>query len=374
MQLAQIETVLNASYTYAKQWKLDHEKRVIGVFLSDAPEELIDASDSLPFTLLGEGKGPGTGSSIPSFACSLIRNTLHQAFLKELEFLDGLVIPYLCDSSRFVFHLWKRNFPAQFCDLIRLPKKLNGEEVKVYLANELRRHKEAMESSFGVSITDEGLWKSIGIYNENRRYLRRIRALRSRNPNVMSNFEFFSLIKSSMLMPKNEHNQILTNVLVEMESSPVDSDSVSPKRVFLSGMTAVPFEIFQWMDEMGIFASDDDLAVGSRYFSYEVDGEGDPLAGLAESYFRRIPNALVEGKEDRLSYILKKVEDHDLEGVLFLQLKFCEPLIYDYPDLKKGLDREGIPNLFIETDLQSLASGQIKTRLQAFAEILEKQG
>ena len=49
-------------------------------------------------------------------------------------------------------------------------------------------------------------------------------------------------------------------------------------------------------------------------------------------------------------------------------------LIYDYPDLKKGLDREGIPNLLLETELQSLAVGQIKTRVQAFAEILRSPG
>ena len=371
MQLARIKMVLNEPSKYAKQWKLDHDKRVIGVFLSDAPEELIDASDSLPFTLLGEEKGSGAGSSIPDFACSLIRNTLHQAILKELEFLDGLVIPYLCDSSRPLFHLWKRNFPTQFSDLLRLPKKLKGDGVKVYLVHELRRFMETLEAFYGISITKEGLWKSIDIYNENRRYLRRIKALRYGNPYLMSNFEFFSLIKSSMLMPKNEHNQILKKVITGMESPPVSSHSILPKKVFLSGKIAVPFEIFQWLDEMGLFVADDDLAVGTRYFSYEVEEGEDPFHALAESYFKRIPSALVEGKEDRLSYIVKRVKGGDLKGVIFLHLKFCEPLIFDYPDLKKGLDREGIPNLLIETELHTLASSQIKTRLQAFAEMLE---
>ena len=238
MQPIEIKKVLNEPFEYARQWKLDHGKRVIGIFLSDAPEELIDASDSLPFALLDGKKGLGAGSSIPDFACSLIRNTLHQAILKELEFLDGLVIPYLCDSSRSLFHLWKRNFPTQFSDLLRLPKKLKGDGVKVYLVHELRRFVETLEAFYGILITKEGLWKSIDIYNENRRYLRRIKALRYGNPSLMSNFEFFSLIKSSMLMPKNEHNQILKKVIVEMESSLVSSDFIQPKKVFLSGKIA----------------------------------------------------------------------------------------------------------------------------------------
>lgn len=371
MPLAQIQMVLSAPYPYARQWKRDHDKRVIGVFPSDAPEELIGASGSLAFTLLGEGKFPGVGSSIPEFACSLIRNTLDHAFLGELEFLDGLVIPYFCDSSRFLFHLWKMNFPMSFSDLVRLPKKLNDQEVKNYLIHELRRHKETLESSFGVLITDECLWKSIAIYNENRRSLRRIKAWRSRNSRRMSNVDFFSLIKSSMLMPKNEHNQILGKVLEGMETSRGDLPSLSSKRVFLSGKIAVPFEIFQWLDEMGISVTDDDLDVGTRYFSYEVEENKDPFHALAESYFKRIPSALVEGQEDRLSYIVKQVKEGGLKGVIFLHLKFCEPLSFDYPDLKKGLDREKIPNLLIETELHTLASSQIKTRLQAFAEMLQ---
>jgi benzoyl-CoA reductase/2-hydroxyglutaryl-CoA dehydratase subunit BcrC/BadD/HgdB len=119
-----------------------------------------------------------------------------------------------------------------------------------------------------------------------------------------------------------------------------------------------------------IAAVDDDLAVGTRYFSYDVDEKGDPLEALAESYFHRIPSALVEGPEDRATYLLRRLRENDLKGVAFIHLKFCDPLVYDYPNMKKTMDREGIPSLFIETDLQTLATGQIKTRLQAFAEIL----
>jgi len=84
----------------------------------------------------------------------------------------------------------------------------------------------------------------------------------------------------------------------------------------------------------------------------------------------RIPNATVEGNEARLGFILEQVRKNCLKAVIFIHLKFCEPLIFDYPDLKKGLDQKGIPNLFIETELHSLNAGQIRTRLQAFSEML----
>ena len=365
-----IQSVLKDPLQFVRDLKAENDQRVIGIFLPDVPEELIDASGAFPVTLLGGEKAAGGIGSIPSFACSLITHSFWQATLSELDFLDGLVIPHLCDSSRAFFHIWQRNFPAQFSDLLRLPKKLNSQGTKSYLVGELRRFKEGLEKAFGVNISNEGLWKSIGLYNENRRYLKTIQTRRSQNFHSMSNYDFFSLVKSSMLMPKGEHNQILRKVLAHGESFPVNPRSTPPVRVFLSGKLVEPLEIFRWMDEVGFLVAGDDLAVGSRYFSYEIEDEGDALSALAQSYLQRIPNALVEGPEDRLSFMLKKVREDGLQGVIFVHLKFCEPLIFDYPDLKKGLDREGIPNLFIETELHSYAAGQIKTRLQAFAEML----
>ncbi len=369
-----IQEVLEDPFRFIRDWKSQNGQRIIGIFLPDVPEELIDASGMLPFAVLEGKKSPSPIGIIPSFACSLITNTLDQAYLGELEFLDGMVIPHFCDSSRALFHIWERNFPKKFSDLIRLPKKLSSLGTKSYLIEELRRFKETLERSFGVNISNEKLWKSIGIYNENRRYLKTIQGLRTQNLHFMNNYDFYSLVKSSMLMPKKEHNEILKKVLANMETSLPHHDLQMPVKVFLSGILAEPIEIYQWMDEAGILVVDDDLAVGSRYFSYEIKGDGDALNALAESYFERIPNATVQGTVDRMGYILKHAREYDLKGVIFIQLKFCEPLIYDYPDLKKGLDREGIPNLLLETELQSLAVGQIKTRVQAFAEILRSPG
>lgn len=368
--LEKVQEVLKDPFHFVRDWKSRNGQRIIGIFLPDVPEELISASGLFPFSILDARESPGAAGVIPSFACSLIKHTFNQASLGKLEFLDGMVIPYLCDSSRALFHIWERRFPKQFSDLIRLPKKLDSQGTKTYLVGELRRFKETLEKTFKINISNEELWKSIGRYNENRHYLRTIQTLRSQHVNFMSNYDFFSLVKSSMVMPKNDHNQILKEVLANAESFHVNGNNPLPTPVFVSGKLVEPLEIFQWMDETGILVAGDDLAVGSRYFSYEIEGKGDALNALAQSYFERIPNAIVEGNEDRLSFILNKVRENSLKGVIFIHLKFCEALVFDYPDIKKGLDQEGIPNLLIETELHSYAEGQIKTRLQAFAEIL----
>ena len=368
-----IQGVIKDSFHFAKGWKSRNGQRIIGILLPDVPEELIYAAGMLPFTILSGSKNQSSTGIIPSFACSLISNTFDQAFHGELRFLDGVVIPYLCDSSRALFQIWERNFSKPFSELIRLPKKLDSQRTKTYLIEELRRFKQSLEGAFGINISNEKLWQSIGIYNENRRYLKTIQALRCQNSDFMSNYDFFSLVKSSMLMPKIEHNNILKEIIAHMKSSFRNPDTNLPVKIFLSGKLIEPLEIFKWMDDVEISATYDDLAVGSRYFSYEVKKESDALSALADSYFVRIPHATVVGTGDRLSYILEQIRENDLKGVIFIHLKFCEPLVFDYPDLKKGLDQRGIPNLLLETQLHSFNEGQIRTRLQAFSEILRSK-
>ncbi len=369
--LAGMDKVLEAPFEYIKAWKHKHGKKVIGTLLTDIPEELIHASGLVPFALLDAKGDRGATMSVPSFACSVVAHASIQSSQETWDFLDGLVIPYLCDSSRSLFQIWQRNFPGRFCELLRLPRKLSSQGARTFLVKEFERFKMRLEEAFGVRTSSQEVWKSIETYNTNRRYLQKLKSIRSRDPSCLTNVRFFSLIKSSMLMPKEENNAILEALLSQIDPSTRTPEVPRSARVFLSGMFIDPFEIFQWMDEAGLVVGDDDLSVGSRYFSYRVEGRGEAMEALADSYFQRIPNPLVEGKEDRLQFILTRVREGHLEGVVFIHLKFCEPFIFDYPDLKKGLDREGIPSLFVETDFRSLAEGQIKTRLQAFREVLD---
>ncbi len=369
--LAAIQNVLEAPVEYIKVWKQRHGKKVIGTLLTDIPEELIHACGIVPFALLDAKADRGAGMSVPSFSCSVVANALIQSSQETWDFLDGLVIPYLCDSSRSLFQIWQRNFAGRFCELLRLPRKLSSQGARTFLVKEFERFEMRLEEAFGARISNQEVWKSIETYNTNRRYLQKLKSTRSRDSNCFTNVRFFSLVKSSMLMPKEEHNAILEALLSQIDLSARAPEVPHPARVFLSGMFVEPFEIFQWMDEAGLVVGDDDLSVGSRYFSYAVEGQGDAIEALADSYFQRIPSPLLEGREDRLQFILTRVREEHLEGVVFIHLKFCEPLLFDYPDLKKGLDREGIPSLFVETDFRSLAEGQIKTRLQAFREVLD---
>jgi benzoyl-CoA reductase/2-hydroxyglutaryl-CoA dehydratase subunit BcrC/BadD/HgdB len=69
---------------------------------------------------------------------------------------------------------------------------------------------------------------------------------------------------------------------------------------------------------------------------------------------------------------LNKVKQSGADGVLFWYIKFCEPDAFDRPQLMKCFKKEGIPAGFIDIELSMTNFEAIKTRINAFCEILER--
>jgi benzoyl-CoA reductase/2-hydroxyglutaryl-CoA dehydratase subunit BcrC/BadD/HgdB len=112
---------------------------------------------------------------------------------------------------------------------------------------------------------------------------------------------------------------------------------------------------------------------GVRDYWHEVDGDGDPLDVLARSYLLdKRPAAFMRGATSRrIDRAIELIEDFDVHGVVWYQLLCCE--MYDEESylFEKVLRERGIPMLMIESDYQNMDVGPVRTRLEAFVEIIE---
>ncbi len=63
-----------------------------------------------------------------------------------------------------------------------------------------------------------------------------------------------------------------------------------------------------------------------------------------------------------------------LPGVVFAQQAFCEFHSFDYPGLEAGAGLPGHTSVRLDLETPFAPTGQIRTRLQAFAEILSDGG
>jgi benzoyl-CoA reductase/2-hydroxyglutaryl-CoA dehydratase subunit BcrC/BadD/HgdB len=72
----------------------------------------------------------------------------------------------------------------------------------------------------------------------------------------------------------------------------------------------------------------------------------------------------------RAERLLRLLRTTGAQGVILVLPKFCDPHAFDHVLLARALDEAGVPHLLIETEVTT-PTGQLRTRLQAFIEMLE---
>jgi benzoyl-CoA reductase/2-hydroxyglutaryl-CoA dehydratase subunit BcrC/BadD/HgdB len=226
-------------------------------------------------------------------------------------------------------------------------------------------------------VTPEALTASIRLFNRNRGLLREFFTLRRSGRAHITASEMQLLVKSSMVMDISEHNAILGELLTALD--PDDAIPTDLVKLHLSGHLchAPRPELLDLIEESGAVVVDDDLFTGFRYISTDVSESGDPFAALAQWYLERNDNVpcptRVTVKVDWDTYLLDSLAASGANGVVVLMVKFCEPHMLYYPELRKALEARGVPLLLLETENQGLPVENLRTRLETFVERIRRQ-
>lgn len=368
--------VVSDPYREAKKRKAQGQK-VIGWLPTDVPEELIHAAGAFPVGILGTNSNIHLADAhLQTWACSMMRGCLESGLNGSLDFLDGIIIPHTCDTTRMLVGIWRHNLKTPYIDNYLMPRQVDRPSARTYLKGELTRLKRNLEKCTGKIITDRVLVESIKIFNDNRRALNQLYEYYAADSRALSSRELYTVIKAAMYMDKAEHTALVQNLLQELARVNIEERQIIPKRekrirLAISGGVWEPPGIFDMLEELGAVVVADDLLTGARYLEADVTPEGDLLDALAVRQLNRIPfGGFDSTTRERRSFLLKMVEKANARGLVFLHLKFCEPENYDYNDMREALKQAGIPNVRLETEYGSTSLGQLRTRLQAFVEML----
>ncbi len=375
--LHRFDKVLEDPLEFIQQYKTENRVKVIGWLPADVPEELIHASGAIPFGIIGHSGGYSWADAhLQTWACSLVRGSLGLALQGKLAFLDGLIIPHICDTTRNLGGIWKHVRPLPWMENYLLPRQVDRPSARTYLTGELGRLKARLEQCTGREITARKLQESIALFNQNRVLLRRLWQWHVSHPGVIGNRVIYNIIKSAMVIPREEHNQLLMQLLETLDHM-AGGEEVEEGclRLVLSGKVWDPPEIMNILDKHGAVVMADDFTTGQRYLAGDAAETGDPMEALALRQINRIPFACFPtARYDRRSFLAELAGKNRAHGVLFLHLKYCEPENFDYPDMRAAVESAGFPSLRVETDVGNLSLGQLETRIEAFLEMLRGRG
>jgi bzd-type benzoyl-CoA reductase N subunit len=347
-------------------------RRAFGTLCTYVPEEILHAAGFVPVRLLPlplplpyQGRGDTSEAHLQSYTCSLARRILEQALQGRFDFLDGVLFSHTCDTMQGLADIWRLNFPSQFVATVVQPVALASPHAQAYLVAELRQLMVRLEAQFDITITDEALRASIRLYNQNRELLSQLYAVRERLPSVA----VWQAVTAAMLMPKEEHNALLSQAIGAMTGNAAIPAQSPQTRLLLTGATLDDATLLEIIEAAGARVVADDLCTGARYFDTLV-AEGDPLEALAQRQLQRLPCPCKHRSLDaRARHLLNLAAQHHADGVIFVLKKFCEPHAWDYPYLAAALTKAGRPHLLLETE-QTTPVEQVRTRVEAFLEML----
>jgi benzoyl-CoA reductase subunit C len=331
-----------------REWKKRNPGGLaIGFMPIYIPREIVHAAGMLPVGIMGGGdaidivKGD---AYYQSYICHIPRSTIELGLTGALDALDGMIFPSICDVIRNLSGMWQILFPEKYVRYFDVPQNFSEEIGGRFYETELRGFVSDLERLSGRSVTEEALRNSILLFNENRRLIRELYALRARHPWLVPSSELYLILRAGNLLTVEEHTTMLGDYLAAARDS--NRRPMDMARVALCGCFCEqpPYDLIRTIERSGCYIVDDDWVLGLRWTLGDVEVEGDPLVNLVRAFLNKSPACpsmyLACGRKGEA--LIRSAREAGAEGVIFAAASFCDPALLDQPMTMKAAREAGI--------------------------------
>jgi len=346
----------------------------VGYICNYTPLELLGASGAA-FTRLfkcGESEEVSRGEQITkSVFCDFTKSVLgHFAIKNPLnEAIDTVFTFYTCDSMRATSQAID-NFYKPSRGFI-VPRNTDRESSRKFFRGEILNFRAELERLTGKEIHEDDVQAQIRLYNRIRSLIREISALRKRNNPAVTGAEFLEITKAFFYLEPEEQLPLLEDV--HRRLSAVPDDDTKRLRIMMCGGVVADGDrrVLDMVEqEIGARIVVEDHCTGLGPFLHQTAEDGDPWQALADAYLDQTPCARQFPLDKRIDTSLALAREYKIDAVLYTYLKFCPCYGLTKNRFIKRFTEAGIPVLELASDYSHGDIGQIKTRLEAFVEVL----
>jgi benzoyl-CoA reductase subunit C len=370
--LAMVEEIYKNPSQRAKQLKKQGTK-VIGYYCCLFPAEIVTAANLLPYRIRGDVHEPITKADnyLETIICPYLRSSFDLAVKGKYDFIDGVVVPSSCSNTRRFQIFWKDYVESiSYSRYLKVPHVLRPTAFN-FFEGELADFKEDLEKLTKSKISDKSLNEAIELHNENRALLRELCQMRKPDPPLLSGAEMLQTVVAVTSIPADEANRMLKDVIKDVTAR--QNNREKKVRLLICGSLIDNSDFIQLVEDSGANVVVEDICFGTRGYWNDVETSGNPLASLARYHLEKImcPRTYRETVEDRFGHIKRLAKDFQVDGVIIYSVRFCDSVELEIPKLTEYLQQAGLPSLHIESDYTLSGLGALKTRIQAFTEMIQ---
>jgi benzoyl-CoA reductase/2-hydroxyglutaryl-CoA dehydratase subunit BcrC/BadD/HgdB len=361
-------------------------KKVIGYLCMFAPIELILAADAIPVRVSsGWYDASKLGDRIvPVEVCPIIRSTIGAEMIglsPYLELSDALISVPTCDGMTKLGEILSDYKPVW---TMPIPRVKDSAQATRFWREELLIVKGQIEALTGNKITGKKLKSAIELTQKATKAFLRLQEIRKGPPVIMGRDAM--LVNQTYMWDDikrwTEKTEALCDGLEKMARQKIWACPPDTPRVMVTGTQMI------WPDNwktptlieeatpQGVLVADE-LCSSERLLCDPVGVDewtmDDMFNAIAERYLMASTCPCFtseDGNEDRINWLLNKVKEWNVNGVIYYVIRGCMLYAMEYTRVKRVLDRINIPVYYLDTEYTREDVGQMKTRIEAFLEML----
>ena len=363
---------------------IEHQKtggKIFGTFCVYVPDEVVFAAGAIATGLCGGSQFwvPGGEKVLPANTCPLIKASVGARLDKTCPFFmiaDMFVGETTCDGKKKAWEILAQDVPIHVIDI---PQMKREKDIAAY-QQEIMDFIQVVEEFTGNKITPEALGESIKLINNKRKALQRIYNTRKVSPVPISGKDALLVTQIAFYDDPARCAEKGNQLAAELEERINRQEGVFPADAPRILITGTPMAIPNWklhhiIESAGAAVVVEELCTGTRYFENLVDESATTIEGqvraLAERYMKT-NCACFTPNSDRIDDVIRLAREYKVDGIIDTNLQFCNLYSTESYLVKQALDEIGIPIMHIETDYSENDYEQLRTRVEAFLEILGK--
>ena len=371
----------NALITQAKA----DGKVCVAYTCENVPEPLLNLDRAVSIRL----SAPNTGSIdiatyyMTNLLCEPSRALLERAIEGGFNFADCVITPDGCtmmnrcvENMELLKTMGKEN-PNFFHEYMEIAFKNTEEDVDLAVLQCTNHVLTPLKEKYGIDTSDAAIRKAVEEHNRVCRVIRAISEFRKEEKPRITGYEFHVLCLATYVCPKYLIIDKLEETLEELKTREPDEKSWRA-RVLVVGSETDDSGFIKLIEEQGAFVCCDRFCFGSYpgRVPIELSDEEDALRQVCRHYIQHChcPRMMSMDKVyGRKKYVADLAKEYHADGVIYNQVKFCDPWAYERTLGSSMLHKDyGFPVLSIDRPYNVSSSvGQLRTRVQAFVESIE---
>ncbi|MBU4140411.1 MAG: 2-hydroxyacyl-CoA dehydratase family protein [Candidatus Omnitrophica bacterium] len=315
---------------------------------------------------------------LPRDICPLIKSSLGFKILglSYFELCDLVIIPTTCDGKKKLGETLADLLPVW---ILEVPSRKNISAAKDFWFSEIERLKRRLEQFSGVKITRERLKQAIEKLHKRQAVFRQFYQLRKHNPPLINGRDSLLVVQASFYDDIDRWREKTEELCGELsnQSDPAKRNGPGEPRLLLTGAPIIwpNYKVLNIIEEAGATVVIDELCSGTQHLYEPVEPDewtqDVMLRAIADRYLLPSTCPCFVESNDRIDRILDLINEFNVDGVIYHSLRLCQLYDIESYKVKHALKTKGKAMLNVHTDYSQEDTEQIKTRAEAFLEMIK---